>query len=273
MNGSKVSLYITSHRRSTMSEPRVSFGIKALDKIFSGGLLQGSANLLEGAPGTGKTTMAMQFIYNGITMFNEPGLIITFEEFPQQYYHDAMGFGWDFKKLEEQGKLKLIFSDPQTALTEFDKMDGEFVKTIEEMGIKRVVIDSMTHFEGLVEDPYELREIERRLINALKRENVTSILLRENDNLLGQVSQVTSKIPFIVDSYILLRYVEVDSAIEKALCVLKMRGSDHHKDIRCFRITSKGIEVESKFSGREGIMSGTAHSTPQDAFVNVFGKK
>lgn len=256
-----------------MNEPRVPFGIKALDKMISGGLLLGSANLLEGAPGTGKTTMAMQFIYNGITMYNEPGLIITFEEFPQQYYHDAMGFGWDFKKLEAEGKLKLIFSDPQTTLSEFDKMDGEFVSIIEEMGIKRVVIDSMTHFEGLVEDPFELRDIERRLINALKREGVTSILLKENDNLLGQVSHVSSKIPFIVDSYTLLRYVEIDSAIEKALCILKMRGSDHQKDIRCFRITPNGIEVELKFSGREGIMSGSAHSTPQDAFVNVFGKK
>jgi len=256
-----------------MNEPRVSFGIKALDKMISGGLLRGSANLLEGAPGTGKTTLAMQFIYNGITMYNEPGMIITFEEFPQQYYHDAMGFGWDFKKLEEEGKLKLIFSDPQTTLSEFDNMDGEFVKMIEDMGIKRVVIDSMTHFEGIVEDPFELRDIERRLINALKREDVASILLRENDNLLGQVSHVTSKIPFIVDTYTLLRYVEIDSAIEKALCILKMRGSDHQKDIRCFRITSQGIEVESKFSGREGIMSGITHSTPQDAFVNVFGKK
>lgn len=252
---------------------RVPFGIKALDKMISGGLLEGSANLLEGAPGTGKTTLAMQFIYNGITMYNEPGLIITFEEFPQQYYHDAMQFGWDFKKMESEDKLKIVFSDPQTTLAEFGKMDGEFVDMVEKMGVKRVIIDSMTHFESLVTDPYELRDIERQLINALKRENVTSILLRENDNLLGQVSQVTSKIPFIVDSYTLLRYVEIDSAIEKALCVLKMRGSDHQKDIRCFRITPKGIEVESKFSGREGIMSGITHSTPQDAFVNVFGKK
>ena len=255
-----------------MSE-RVPFGIKALDKMISGGLLRGSANLLEGAPGTGKTTLAMQYIYNGITQFKEPGLIITFEEFPQQYYHDAMQFGWDFKKLEEQKQLKLVFSDPQTTLAEFDKMDGEFVSLVEEMGIKRVVIDSMTHFESIVEDQYDLREIETRLINSLKREGVTSILLRENDNLLGQVSHVSSKIPFIVDSYTLLRYVEIDSAIEKALCILKMRGSDHHKDIRCFRITAKGIEVESKFSGREGIMSGITHSTPQDAFVNAFGKK
>ncbi len=256
-----------------MNEQRVPFGIKGLDKMISGGLLRGSANLLEGAPGTGKTTMAMQFIYNGIKAYNEPGLIVTFEEFPQQYYHDALQFGWDLKKLEAEEKLKVIFSDPQTTLEEFEKMDGEFVSIVEKMGIKRVIIDSMTHFEAITADQYELREIETKLINALKREGVTSILLRENDNLLGQISQVTSKIPFIVDSYTILRYVEIDSAIEKALCVLKMRGSDHQKDIRCFRITSKGIEVESKFSGREGIMSGNPHSTPQDAFINVFGKK
>jgi len=256
-----------------MSEKRVAFGIKSLDKMICGGFLPSSANLLEGAPGTGKTTMGMQFIYNGITMFDEPGLIITFEEFPQQYYHDAMQFGWDFKKLEKEGKLKIIFSDPATTLGEFDKPDGEFISIVEEMGIKRVVIDSMTHFESIAANPNELRNLERRFINALKREGVTSILLRENDSLLGSVSQITSKIPFIVDTYVLLRYVEIDSAIEKAVCFLKMRGSDHQKDIRCFKVTAKGIEVASKFSGKEGIMSGITHSTPQDAFVNVFGKK
>lgn len=256
-----------------MSEPRTPFGIKAFDDMISGGLLAGSANLLEGAPGTGKTTLAMQFIYNGITLYKEPGLIITFEEFPRQYYHDALQFGWDFKKLEEAGTLKLLFSDPQTTLDELSKVDGRFVTMIEEMGIKRVVVDSITHFESLAIDPFELREIERKFINSLKRENVTSILLRENDSLLGQLSQVTSKIPFIVDSYMLLRFVEVDSAIEKAICVLKMRGSDHQKDIRCFKIAREGIVVEEKFKGLEGILIGSPHSTPQDAFLNVFGKK
>lgn len=256
-----------------MSVQRVPFGIDALDNMISGGLLAGSAVLIEGAPGTGKTTLGMEFIYNGIMEYNEPALIITFEEFPQQYYHDALQFGWDFKKLEEQQKLKVIFSDPHTTLDEFDKMDGELVAIVEKLNVKRVLIDSMTHFESIAADPFVLRELETRLINALKREGVTSLLLKENDNLLGQVTHVTSKIPFIVDAYMLLRYVEIDSAIAKALCILKMRGSDHHKDIRCFRITSKGIEVEAKFSGREGIMSGITHSTPQDAFVNVFGKK
>ena len=256
-----------------MSEIRTPFGIKAFDKMISGGLLSGTANLLEGAPGTGKTTLAMQFIYNGITQYREPGLIITFEEFPQQYYHDAMQFGWDFKRLEAEGKLKIVFSDPQTAIEELSKIDGQFVTLIEELGIKRVVVDSITHLESLAIDSFELRDIERKFISALKRETVTSILLRENDSLLGPVTQVTDKIPFIVDSYMILRYVEIDSAIEKAICMLKMRGSDHQKDIRCFKITGRGIEVEQKFSGREGIMSGITHSTPKDAFVNAFGKK
>jgi len=243
--------------------------------MICGGFLPGSANLVEGAPGTGKTTLGMQFIYNGITKFNEPGLIITFEEFPQQYYHDAMQFGWDFKKLEADGQLKVLFSDPETTLSEFDKPGGKFVKMVEDMGAKRVVIDSMTHFEPLAQNPYERRDIERRFINALKREGVTSILLRENDSLLGNLSQITSKIPFIVDTYVLLRYVEVNSSIDKALCFLKMRGSDHLKEIRCYRVTPQGIEVESKFSGRDGIMSGITVTavSPQEAFMKAFGKK
>lgn len=256
-----------------MKQNKVPTGIKAFDAMVYGGLLPGSANLIEGAPGTGKTTFAMQFIYNGITQYDEPGLIITFEEFPQQYYHDALGLGWDLRKLEAEGKLKIVFSDPQTALDELDKIDGAFVTIIEELGVKRVAVDSMTHFEALTLDAHELREIETKFINALKREQVTSILLRENDCLLGQITHATSKIPFIVDSYTLLRYVEIDSAIQKALCILKMRGSDHQKDIRCFNISSTGIDVEAKFTSREGIMSGITRYTPQDAFVNVFGKK
>ena len=258
---------------NALNTTRVPFGIKALDAMLCGGFLPGSANLIEGAPGTGKTTLAMEFIYNGITKYNEPGLIITFEEFPQQYYHDALQFGWDFKALEAKGQLKVVFSEPKTALAELEKVDGEFIKLIEDMDIRRVAIDSMTHFESLSIDVHELRELETNFINALRREGVTTVLLRENDSLLGQMNKVTSKIPFIVDTYMLLRYVEMDSSIHKALLVLKMRGSDHDKDIRGFKITEKGIEVESTFAGREGIMSGITHQRPQDAFVNAFGKK
>ena len=72
---------------------RSPFGIEALDEMTKGGLIKGSSNIVEGAPGTGKTTLGIQFIVNGILQYNDPGLILTFEEFPAQYYHDALNFG------------------------------------------------------------------------------------------------------------------------------------------------------------------------------------
>ena len=94
-----------------MGIDRVITGIKGLDEMLGGGFLRETANLVEGAPRTGKTTLGMQFIYNGIMQANEPGIIITFEEFPRQYYHDAAAFGWDFQALEKKGLLKIIMTN------------------------------------------------------------------------------------------------------------------------------------------------------------------
>ena len=106
-------------RRPTPSDPpRVKTGIAELDQMLSGGFLPQSANLIEGAPGTGKTTLGMQFIYNGITAYDEPGLILTFEEFPQQYYQDAASFGWDFRRLEAENKLRVIMTSPEVSLAD-----------------------------------------------------------------------------------------------------------------------------------------------------------
>jgi circadian clock protein KaiC len=256
-----------------MEQERIKTGITGLDEMLGGGFLSNSANLIEGAPGTGKTTIALQFIYNGITQYGENGLIISFEEFPTQYYHDASQFGWDLKKLEKEDKLKVVFSTPATILNEIDEANGELVKMMEKHNIKRVIIDSISHFDILTQNVSELREIERRIINGFKRESATTIFIRENDSILGRISSLNSKFPFVVDSYIFLQYVEIDSEIQKALTIFKMRGSDHQKDIRKYKCTQNGIEVESKFMGREGIMSGSSRATPQDAFVNVFGKK
>jgi circadian clock protein KaiC len=153
---------------------RSPFGIEALDKMIGGGVVKGSATVVEGAPGTGKTTLGMQFIVNGIEKFQEPGLILTFEEFPSQYYHDALNFGWDLKKYEEQGMLKIIFSDPSTVASEVEELGGGLETLIDEMGIKRCLVDSLTHFEYAAEESDDLREMEYDFITSLKREGITS---------------------------------------------------------------------------------------------------
>ncbi len=250
---------------------RVTTGIAGLDEMLGGGFLRETANLVEGAPGTGKTTLAMQFIYHGIMQANEPGLIITFEEFPQQYYHDAAAFGWDFIDLEKKGLLKVIMTSPEVTRLDLESVGGMIESHVTEMGARRVVVDSVTHFARLTQDPVELRSLEYSFINALKRQGLTSLLTRESAALLGESSEDTS-LNFVVDSYLILRYVEIESTIRKALLVLKMRGSDHAKDIRQYEITPNGIEVQSKFEGREGILSGSPRRMAA-SFVEAFVKR
>lgn len=250
---------------------RVKTGIAGLDEMLQGGFLRDTANLVEGAPGTGKTTLGMQFIYHGIVQENEPGLIITFEEFPKQYYHDAAAFGWDFQDLEKRGLLKVVMTSPEVSRLDIQSVGGMIEGHINQIGARRVVIDSISHFARLAQDPIELRSLEFNFINALKREKLTSILTRESPVLLGEATD-DSNIGFVVDSYIVMRYVEIESAIRKALLVLKMRGSDHAKDIRQYDITKQGIDVQSKFEGQEGILSGNPRRMAA-SFVEAFVKR
>jgi circadian clock protein KaiC len=248
---------------------RVKTGIPGLDQMLGGGFLAQTANLVEGAPGTGKTTIGMQYIFNGITQYDQSGIILTFEEFPRQYYRDAAMFGWDLKRLEKQNKLRIIMSSPEVTKTDLENIGGRIETLAQEIEARRVLVDSLSHFERLSQDPVALRSIIYSFVNALKREGMTSILTRESPSLLGEGQSIDEDVAFLADSYVLLRYVEIDSAVHKALLVLKLRGSDHAKDIRQFAITNEGIVVQDKFVGREGIMSGSPRSMAE-AFRQAF---
>ncbi len=248
---------------------RIKTGIQALDEMLGGGFLSQTANLVEGAPGTGKSTLGMQFIYNGIAHYDQPGLILTFEAFPQQYYQDALAFGWDFKQLEAENKLRVIMSSPEVSRRDLQQVNGQVEQMAEEVGARRALIDSLSHFERLAQDPVELRSITYEFINALKRMGLTTILTRESAALLGQGAGDDST-AFVVDSYLLLRYVEIESTVRKALLVLKVRGSDHDKTIREFEIGAQGMQLRARFEDQEGIFTGTPRRRMRDAFAQAF---
>ena len=251
---------------------RVKTGIPGLDEMLWGGLLPQTANLVEGAPGTGKTTLGMQFIYHGIVACDEPGLILTFEEFPQQYYSDALSFGWDFRQMERENKLRIVMSSPEVSLADLEQVGGRIETLVREIGAKRILVDSLSHLKRLSKDPSHLRSIVFAFINALKREGLTAMLTRESGALLGEAGGADNALAFLVDSYILLRYVEIESTINKALLVLKIRGSNHDKGIRQYEITPRGIEIRAPFEGREGIMSGSPRQMV-DSFMQAFVRR
>ena len=251
---------------------RVKIGVPGLDEMLHGGFLRQTANLVEGAPGTGKTTLGMQFIYHGIVSHGEPGLILTFEQFPKQYYRDAANLGWDFSRLEQEQKLRVVMSSPEVTLAELERVGGRVERLVQDIGVRRVLVDTLSHFERMTEDPPRLRAIIHGFINALKREGLTAILTRESPALLGEGESADDALGFVVDSYVLLRYVEIDSALRKALLVLKMRGSNHDKGIRQYEITSRGVELRAPFEGREGILSGSPRRMA-DSFMQAFVRR
>jgi circadian clock protein KaiC len=163
-------------------------------------------------------------------------------------------------------------TSPEVSRANLEEAGGQIDRLARQMGAKRILVDSISHFERMADDPHELRQTIYGFINGLKREKLTSMLVRESEALLGEADGYEGSPPFVVDAYILLRYVEIDSAIRKALLVLKMRGSNHDKDIRQFEIMPAGIEVQSRFEGREGILSGSPHRM-SDSFLRAFVKR
>ena len=99
-------------------------GIAGLDAILSDGIPRGNVILLEGAVGTGKTTLGVEFVYRGASQFDEPGIIVLFEVSPDKLVRDAANFGWDLPDLERQGRLRIIFTTRQLFRQELQQADS-----------------------------------------------------------------------------------------------------------------------------------------------------
>jgi len=213
--------------------------------------------MVAGTAGSGKTTLGLQYLVNGATKYGENGIYVTFEQLPDQLYRDALGFGWDLRALEEQDKMRVVCTSPDVFLASGRKGKNLLDPYIGEVQARRIVIDSMSHVAMYVDDK-DLRKETYRLIMYLKTQGLSSLLLFEAPQLIGAVGPLTDAgTSFLVDSIILLKPVEIESSIRKVVGILKMRGSDHDKNLREYEITSDGIVVGSSLSGYEGIMSGS----------------
>jgi circadian clock protein KaiC len=232
-------------------------GIVELDEMLRGGFMDKDAVMIAGSAGTGKTTLGLEYLVNGAIQFGEPGIYLTFEQLPDQIYRDAENFGWDLRKLEADDKLRVVCTSPDLLL---DPEGEEQIlgETIKELRPRRMVIDSLNHLEMYV--PHgDLRKEAYRILMYLKTRGISPLVIWEAHQGVDSYAVTQAGMSFLIDCMLVLKFVEIDSAMRKALVIMKMRGSDHDKRLRQYEITSHGLRVAAPFSGYEGIITGSPH--------------
>ena len=246
-------------------------GIREFDEMLRGGFLEKDAVMVAGSAGTGKTTLALTYLVNGITQFGERGIYLTFEQLPDQIYRDAENFGWNLRKLEEEDKLRVVCTSPDLLL-ESDEGGQILDETVQEIRPTRMVVDSLNHLEMYV-PLKDLRKEAYRILQYVKTRGISPLVIWEAQQGMGQSVSVTEAgLSFLVDCIILLKFVEIDSAMKKALVIMKMRGSDHDKQLREYKITPQGIKIEAAFTEYEGLMSGSPRRVAAEKFIDMFQK-
>ncbi len=253
--------------RTSISNERISTGIKGLDKMTDGGFKLGSSILVSGSSGTGKTILGTQFIMEGLTK-NEPCVIVSLEEEMEQIRENSNTFKWNLQEFENKNLLKLI------SPLEYDayELALQIEETIDNIKAVRLLLDGTGRLQRMLPRYAQLPEYMGSISNILKKRNVTAVYTNETSNLTGATQITGTGISPFIDTVILLRYVEIKSEMRKAISVLKMRGSDHDKEIREMVISKNGAEIKLPFSEYSGLLSGNPIKAPSKAFVEAFKK-
>jgi circadian clock protein KaiC len=222
--------------------------IEGLDEISHGGIPQGRTTIVSGTSGTGKTLLAIQFLYHGIKYFDYPGLFVTFEESPTDIIQNAYSFGWDLQQLIDEHKLFILDASPdpegQEVVGNFDlsALIERIQYAIRKYKAKLVSIDSITAvFQQYDAAPVVRREI-FRLVARLKQLNVTSIMTTERIDEYGPIARYGVE-EFVTDNVAIVRNVLEGERRRRTIEILKLRGTTHMKGEYPFTITGDGINI------------------------------
>ncbi len=233
--------------------PRLATGVPGLDEMLDGGLPARSSTVLEGGTGTGKTTLALAFLIEGASK-GEPGLFLTMDETAEQLVDMAAGRGWGVDRLIGQGLLEVVYISPLDLVG--DAVLHKAKELIERLGAKRVVLDSLTALGLSIAAEGCSQELAYALVKTFRALGVTAVMTSETPQLLGTAELTAKGLSAIADNIVMLRYVEIQSRLARAISVLKVRGSAHEDVLREWRITADRVEIGEPFHNYRGVLTG-----------------
>lgn len=220
---------------------RISTGITGLDPLIQGGFKKDSVNLVAGGAGSGKTIFAIQFLVEGIAKHNEPAIYITFEERKKKLYEDMMEFGWDLEKYENEEKFVFLEYTPEQVKKVLIEGGGIIDSIIHKLKARRLVIDSISSFILLYKNELAQKESSLALFELINRWGCTAVLTAQSEVI--EEKAVMAPLEFEVDGIILLYYMKHKGKRQRAIEILKMRGTKHPSSTYSFEIGKKGMEI------------------------------
>jgi circadian clock protein KaiC len=228
---------------------RISLGVPGIDTLFCGGLPRGHSLLVAGPTGTGKTILGTRFLQEGKRQ-GEKGVLVCFEKGTARLRNAEMA------ELIQAGDVRVVESR-LLDLTVEELLD-DVMRVIGETGATRVVIDSLSEFPLYLapEVRAQFRLSVLQVLATLAKRGLSVVVTVGLEDRFTELRFSADDIAFLTDAVLALRYSEIDGKICKLMSVVKVRGSGHSTDLRQYRITDAGIEVDGCPDQYNGLLSG-----------------
>lgn len=220
---------------------RIETKIPGLDEMLEGGLPKGSSTIVVGGCGSGKTTLSLQYLYNGAQYFGQSGVYISFNETPDMLNEYMSQYGWDLPRLEQQGKVTILRLDPADVMQVIREDYGQIRDTIKSTGAKRFVLDPLSTFNIIVKDPFERKMSLLKFCDWLRKNDCTTLMTVEAERMPQSLNSLGFE-EYVVDGVVVMYNLQMRNVRQSAIEVLKMRGSRHSRKIVPF-IFDNGIRI------------------------------
>ena len=243
--------------QATEQRIRMRFGVPELDKMLWGGIPSGSATALLGAPGAGKTLLGLSFLVEGAKQ-GQKGIYFGFYEPPPRLLEKAGQVGIELEKYANAGLIEIIWQPPLEHM--LDSLAEQLLEKIREKREprRRLFIDGIEGFRAASVYPDRMPRFLSAFTNQLRTYDVTALVSEELGLFRPEIDMPNPELANVVETVIMLRYVELRSQLYRLLSIMKMRESRYDTSIREFKITDTGLRVASTFESAEAILTGHA---------------
>src|SRR5690606_30120401 len=251
---------VAAESRTMAARKQVKSGLDGFDTLLGGGVEEGPRARVARPPGTGKSSLACQYV-QAIPLRGGKASMFLFEESFNALLNRSKGIGLDLQGPYEAGLLNVHQIDPA------EMSPGEFTHAVcgaADRGAKAIVIDSLNGYLNAMPDARFLSTHLREVLTYLGQRGVVTFLIGVQPGIVGAMS-TGMDISYMADNVLILRYFESRGSVEKAISVFKKRGSSHETTLRRCSSASQGIYVGAVLNYFHGILTGVPNYLNPDA--------